>query len=116
LLTAYRRAANIVRIEEKKDGISYNGDPDRTLFEIPAEGTLAEQLDIASKIGKKCADGEQFIQAMAHLAALRGPVDEFFARVTVNVPVSAVRANRLRLLARIRNTLNEVADFSQIEG
>ncbi len=59
---------------------------------------------------------EAFTGAMAALAALRGPVDEFFARVTVNCENAEVRANRLRLLAQIRDTLNRVADFSQIEG
>ncbi len=53
---------------------------------------------------------------MAALAALRAPVDEFFTHVTVNCDDRAQRANRLRLLARIRDTLNEVADFSLIEG
>jgi glycyl-tRNA synthetase beta chain len=53
---------------------------------------------------------------VAALAGLRGPVDEFFARVTVNCDNRQLRANRLRLLAQIRDTLNRVADFSQIEG
>jgi glycyl-tRNA synthetase beta chain len=53
---------------------------------------------------------------MATLAALRRPVDEFFAKVTVNVPEKELRENRLRLLARIRATMNQIADFSQIEG
>jgi glycyl-tRNA synthetase beta chain len=53
---------------------------------------------------------------MAALAALRGPVDEFFNKVTVNCDDAGLRANRLRLLARIRDTLNAVADFSLIEG
>ncbi len=59
---------------------------------------------------------EDFAAAMAALAALRGPVDEFFTKVTVNCDDAARRANRLRLLARIRDTLNAVADFSLIEG
>ncbi len=64
---------------------------------------------------------EDFAGAMAALAALRAPVDEFFDKVTVNVPgeteeARALRANRLRLLSQIRDTLNRVADFSQIEG
>jgi glycyl-tRNA synthetase beta chain len=59
---------------------------------------------------------ERFEDAMAALAALRGPVDEFFDKVTVNVDDTALRENRLRLLSRIRAVMNQVADFSQIEG
>jgi glycyl-tRNA synthetase beta chain len=60
--------------------------------------------------------GEKFEDAMAALATLRKPVDEFFERVTVNAPEKELRENRLRLLARIRATMNQIADFSQIEG
>jgi glycyl-tRNA synthetase beta chain len=59
---------------------------------------------------------EHFDRAMARLATLRRPVDEFFDKVTVNVGKPELRANRLRLLSRIRATMNRVADFSQIEG
>ena len=53
---------------------------------------------------------------MAALARLRQPVDEFFEKVTVNTDEPELRENRLRLLSRIRDTMNQVADFSQIEG
>jgi glycyl-tRNA synthetase beta chain len=116
LLVAYRRAANIVRIEEKKDGARYPGEPDPKLLQEPAEARLAAELDRAAAKSGDALAGEDFTLAMAALAALRGPVDEFFARVTVNCENRELRANRLRLLAQIRDTLNRVADFSQIEG
>jgi glycyl-tRNA synthetase beta chain len=116
LLVAYRRAANIVRIEEKKDGTTYPGEPDPKLLVEPAEMTLAAQLDKSAHASLDALRREQFTGAMAALAALRGPVDEFFAVVTVNCEDNQLRANRLRLLAKIRDTLNRVADFSQIEG
>jgi glycyl-tRNA synthetase beta chain len=53
---------------------------------------------------------------MAALATLRQPVDAFFDKVTVNTDEAALRENRLRLLSRIRAVMNQVADFSQIEG
>ena len=53
---------------------------------------------------------------MSELARLRHPVDDFFDKVTVNCDDAALRENRLRLLSRIRDTMNQVADFSQIEG
>ena len=116
LLTAYRRAANIVRIEEKKDATTYPGEPDPKLLQEPAEATLAAELDKAAARSTDALGREAFTPAMEALAALRGPVDEFFARVTVNCENRELRANRLRLLAQIRDTLNRVADFSQIEG
>ncbi|HUC64478.1 MAG TPA: glycine--tRNA ligase subunit beta [Stellaceae bacterium] len=116
LLVAYRRAANIVRIEEKKDGAVYPGEPDPKLLAEPAEASLAAELDRAARESGDALGREAFTAAMAALARLRGPVDEFFARVTVNCEDRELRANRLRLLAQIRDTLNRVADFSQIEG
>jgi len=116
LLVAYRRAANIVRIEEKKDRRSYAEPPDPKLLAEPAEATLAAALGQARARSAAALEREAFTEAMAALAVLRRPVDEFFARVTVNCDNRDLRANRLRLLARIRDTLNQVADFSQIEG
>jgi glycyl-tRNA synthetase beta chain len=116
LLTAYRRAANIVRIEEKKDRLSHNEAPDLTLLRQPEEAALAERLAEVERLSGAALAREEFGVAMAALATLRRPVDAFFDRVTVNDPDSALRANRLRLLARIKATLDRVADFAQIEG
>lgn len=116
LLTAYRRAANILRIEEKNDGASYEGAPDTGLFTESRETLLFEKLAAAeAQIAPNLA-GERFDQAMNEFAALRRPVDDFFDHVTVNCDDPALRVNRLRLLSRIRATMNRVADFSQIEG
>jgi len=116
LLIAYRRAANIVRIEEKKDGAVYTGDPDPKLLKQAEETALAAQLERAARRSAEALAREAFGEAMAALAALRGPVDEFFEKVTVNCQERDLRDNRLRLLAQIRDTLNRVADFSEIEG
>ncbi|HKX10863.1 MAG TPA: glycine--tRNA ligase subunit beta [Stellaceae bacterium] len=116
LLVAYRRAANIVRIEEKQDGRSYDGPARREALEIPEEKALAERLEAATARAKTALDREAFDEAMTALAGLRAPVDEFFERVTVNTDKPELRENRLRLLSEIRATLNRVADFSQIEG
>ncbi|HXZ00385.1 MAG TPA: glycine--tRNA ligase subunit beta [Stellaceae bacterium] len=116
LLVAYRRAANIVRIEEKRDAATYPGEPDPKLLQEPAEARLAAELERAAASGAAALGREAFTEAMAVLAALRGPVDEFFAQVTVNCENGQLRANRLRLLVQIRDTLNRIADFSQIEG
>jgi glycyl-tRNA synthetase beta chain len=116
LLVAYRRASNIVRIEEKKDARSYGELPDEKLLQTGEERALAERLAEVERLSATALQHEEFGVAMAALARLRRPVDEFFNHVTVNCEDAALRANRLCLLSRIRATLNRVADFSQIEG
>ena len=118
LLTAYRRSANIVRAEEKKDSSTYSGDDyinDAALQEA-VEIALIMQLDGAEPAVAGAVAQEDFAGSMQVLAELRGPLDDFFDQVTVNVDDSATRANRLRLLARIQKVMNNAADFSKIEG
>ena len=116
LLTAYKRASNIVGIEEKKDKTTYDQAVDPALLTLPEESKLAQVLTQAHSGTKLALDKEDFGAAMTVLALLRGPVDAFFDKVKVNADEPAVRANRLRLLSQIRATLGEVADFSKIEG
>ncbi len=116
LLTAYRRASNIVAIEEKKDGTVYDGPVEKDLLAEPEEVTLAKALDEAHAGMQTLLGREDFEGAMRVLALLRRPVDAFFDKVTVNAPDAKLRTNRLRLLSRIRATLGEVADFSKVEG
>ncbi|ANK79944.1 MAG: glycine--tRNA ligase subunit beta [Rhizobiales bacterium NRL2] len=116
LLAAYRRAANILRIEEKKDGAVHTGPADRGAFVEAAETELGEALAAALEKADAALAAEDFGRAMSAMAALRGPVDAFFDNVTVNAEDAALRANRLKLLAEIRATLHRVADFSKIEG
>jgi glycyl-tRNA synthetase beta chain len=114
LLIAYRRAANILRIEEKKDGVSYDGAPDPMLLSQDEERALAKALESAGTAVDPLIAAEDFAGAMAKYAALRPVVDAFFDKVTVNADNVDIRANRLRLLSRIRGTLNKIADFSRI--
>ena len=116
LLTAYRRASNIVRIEENKDGTVYDGEADERLLEEQQEIELYRRLAAARAGIADALSGERFGEAMAALAGLRAPVDAFFDHVTVNCANSHLRVNRLRLLSQIRSALGGVADFSQIEG
>jgi glycyl-tRNA synthetase beta chain len=116
LLTAYRRASNIVAIEERKDGRKYAGEVDPGLLQQPEEGALVDHLAEISRQAGTLLASEEFEQVMTELARLRRPVDDFFDKVTVNCDEPALRENRLRLLSRIRHTMNQVADFSQIEG
>lgn len=116
LLIAFRRAANIVRIEEKKDGTSHNGAVAQDAFEQDQEKQLFDALEQGSSAASTALSGEDFTAAMAALAQLRQPVDRYFEDVTVNAENADLRANRLRLLSRIGTTLGQVADFSKIEG
>jgi glycyl-tRNA synthetase beta chain len=116
LLTAQKRASNILRIEEKKDGKSYDGAADPSLFKAAAEKALAKALEGAAERVYQAVAKEDFTSAMTAMAELRAPVDAFFDTVTVNDANQDLRANRLRLLSRIRATLGLVADFSKIEG
>ena len=116
LLVAYRRAANILRIEEKKDSTAYSGVPRPDLLQAPEERELDQALNAATVKSASALKAEDFAGSMAALSQLRGPVDRFFDKVTVNTDDKELRENRLRLLSQIRDTLNLVADFSQIEG
>jgi glycyl-tRNA synthetase beta chain len=120
LLTAYGRAANIVRAEEKKDktlAAKIAGAPDAALMEQTEEKTVAAALADIERLVKSALQREDFAGAMAAFADLRQPIDSFFEKVTVNVAEKPdLRLNRLKLLNQIRATMDSVADFSRIEG
>ncbi|HYH70506.1 MAG TPA: glycine--tRNA ligase subunit beta, partial [Methyloceanibacter sp.] len=116
LLTGTKRAINILRIEEKKDGRVYDQPPDPSLFHEPQEKALARAVDEVEQAAASAVANEDFEAAMAAMALLRAPVDEFFETVTVNASEPELRENRLRLLNRIRATTQTVADFTKIEG
>lgn len=116
LLIAYRRAANIVRIEEKKDGTIFGGAADTALLKLDEEKALAKALVEVDQSVESALKDEDFATAMAALARLRRPVDSFFDKVTVNADEPSLRVNRLKLLAMIGAAMGHVADFSKVEG
>ncbi|MEO0785972.1 MAG: glycine--tRNA ligase subunit beta [Pseudomonadota bacterium] len=117
LLAGYKRAANILKAEEKKDGVgAFDAKPEAALMSEPVERTLLAALDGAEpKLDHALAE-ENFEDAMKTLADLRAPMDAFFDGVMVNDEDPKVRENRLILLSQIRSALHRVADFSKIEG
>ena len=115
LLAAYRRASNIVAIEERKDGQAVAGEPEAGLLREPAEQVLYDALEVARGRIEPALAAEDFAAAMAALAALRQPVDRFFDGVLVNAAEPELRGNRLRMLGRIRGNLQRVADFTLVE-
>jgi glycyl-tRNA synthetase beta chain len=116
LLAGYRRAASILRIEEKKDGRAFDGAVDPAKLVEPAERTLHDAIVAAKATAADAVAREDFAVAMAALASLRAPVDTFFDAILVNADDKGVRENRLCLLGEIRAATLTVADFSKIAG
>jgi glycyl-tRNA synthetase beta chain len=146
LLTAYKRAANILKKEDwtgpqvmssaAEQGIPQTGEEDPLVLveepglkeaiaemasgeagaDLPEEKALIAALETAEPAASQAIEREDFTAAMAALASLRKPIDDFFDHVTVNDPDSAKRERRLNLLMRFRDAVNAVADFSRIEG
>ena len=146
LLTAYKRAANILKKENwtgpqvmssrDEQGIPQTGEEDplvlveepglkdavaqmasgHTGSDLPEERALIDALDDAEPKASRALEAEDFTGAMAALALLRGPIDAFFDHVTVNDPLASKRERRLNLLMRFKDEVNRVADFSKIEG
>jgi glycyl-tRNA synthetase beta chain len=113
LLAGYKRAANIL----KKEGFAAGeGAQELSYTPEPAEKALIDALEAAAPCAAQAVEAEQFADAMAALATLRAPIDRFFEEVTVNAEEADKRSCRLALLARFRDAVHRVADFSRIEG
>jgi glycyl-tRNA synthetase beta chain len=116
LLAGYKRAANILKLEEKKDAKTYISEVQEGLLAALPEINLFAALAKAKAGIAPALEKEDFAAAMRQMAALRGPVDAFFDGVKVNDENHKLRENRLNLLAALRAALHQVADFSRIEG
>jgi glycyl-tRNA synthetase beta chain len=116
LLAGYKRATNIIRIEEKKDKRDYTGAPNAKLYRLAEEKALAKAIHLAKEDAAEAVAQEDFAAAMRAMASLRPTVDVFFDKVTVNVDDAPLRENRLKLLNEIRAATHTVADFAKIEG
>jgi glycyl-tRNA synthetase beta chain len=115
LLAGIKRAANILRIEEKKDGKAFDGAPDAALYGLDEEKALAKAIDQVKVEASAAVAKEDFASAMSAMAKLRPAVDAFFDKVKVNDDNPQVRENRLKLLNEIRAATRAVADFSKIQ-
>ena len=116
LIQGFKRANNILTQAEEADGVEYSYGADIKYAEEPAEKALFAALDAAdAKIAPAMA-AEDFSTAMTAMAALRGPIDQFFTDVQVNADSQVLRRNRLNLLSRIRKICISVADLTKIEG
>ena len=116
LLAGYKRAVNILQMEEKKDGITIEGQPVGSLNTEVAESILVNKLETVQSELNHLVKKEQYVQAMMVLGSLKEPIDEFFEGVLVNDENPKIRLNRLKILSQIRNVMVTVADFSKIAG
>ena len=118
LLAAYKRAVNILRIEEKKDKKTYDYSEglDHRLLTEKNEISLSETLIEILPTVKSALAVENYSGAMGSLASTRDLIDSFFNTVTVNCDDPLVRKNRLMILSLIRASFDQIADFSEIEG
>jgi len=117
LLAGYKRASNILKAEEKKDGPDAYAHRHAPNLRIePQEHKLAAAIARAREETAEHLKTEDFAGAMRALSKLREPVDAFFDDVTVNAENADLRLNRLRLLAELRRVMMGVADFGKIAG
>lgn len=115
LLAAYKRAANILSIEEKKEKRTFSGSPSARLAKEAEEKTLLEALEACEKPLEKALEAQDYAGALAALSQLRQPVDAFFEKVKVNADEADIRENRLKILASLRAQCDSIAQFSCIE-
>ncbi|HQZ11796.1 MAG TPA: glycine--tRNA ligase subunit beta [Devosia sp.] len=116
LLAGYKRAANILAAEEKKDKTTFAGTVDADLLTTTEEAALGSAVASVGEAVAASVAANDYKAAIGKLGTLRGPVDAFFEAVLVNDPDARIRANRLNLLAQLRDTMRTVADFSKIAG
>ncbi|MDX2485759.1 MAG: glycine--tRNA ligase subunit beta [Pseudodonghicola sp.] len=116
LIQGFKRANNILTQAEEKDGVEYSFGADAKFAETDSERALFAALDAAQTQIAPALDSEDFPEAMAAMAALRGPIDAFFDEVQVNSDNETLRRNRLNLLHQICTTCGKVADLTLIAG
>lgn len=116
LVQGFKRANNILKQAEAKDGVEYSYGADPKYAETEEEKALFVALDAADVTIKDALADSGFERAMTAMAQLRQPVDAFFEAVQINVDNEVLRRNRLNLLSRIRSVCGQVADLTQLEG
>lgn len=115
LITLYKRSANVLSIEEKKDNKKYSNKPNRLLIKLSYEKNLYNIVKTIKPNFKKLIKLGEYQQAFELLKNLEQPLTEFFDNVTVNDENHKLRENRLLILAKIRDMFLSVADFSKVE-
>ena len=111
LAAANKRVSNI--LGKLESGHAF-GSVSTDLLAEPSEKALSEKLVALSAVAGGHLEKGEYREALASLAGLREPVDQFFDNVMVNAEDDSLRNNRLNLLKALRDQFLEVADISQL--
>lgn len=110
LAAANKRVANILAKEATPEGAVVEAN----LVEDAEKALFAELAKIAPQVEPLFA-AKDYTAALSALAALRAPVDAFFDGVMVMADDADLKANRLRMLAQLRDLFTKVADISVLQ-
>lgn len=115
IINLYKRSANILAIEEKKDGKKFHGKVSRLAIKNKYERVLYYRIKKMSNPFKKLIIHGEFELAFKLLDSLELPLAHFFDNVTVNDSDKNLRENRLLMLSKIKGLFDQVANLSKIE-
>lgn len=114
IIELYKRSANILAIEEKKDNCKYDSKPSILGLKTKYEKILYRRIKQVNKEFKKMMISAEFEKALSLLHILDVPLKNFFDNVVVNDQDKGLRSNRLLLLSRLRLLFLQFGDLSKI--
>jgi len=116
IISAYKRASNIIEQESTSEGEKILGQPDTVLFKKPEEKLLFEKINKIRKHFSQPVKEKNYVETLNILADAKPTTDNFFDNVIVNDKDLDIKKNRLELLQMFCKTYNNFIDFSKIEG
>ncbi len=111
LVLSFKRLSNILKgftghLEGKR--------PEKALFTEEAEAGLMQAAEALAPEVKKLWDKGDYKGVFQALASIKGDIDRFFDDVMVMVDDEKIKANRLLLLAYVRDMFSQIADISRL--
>lgn len=116
LVQGYKRAANILKAEQKKGELELADFDTLSGFTAKLADTLAKALTNTRPAIDTALESGDYPAALSALADLRTPIDAFFEDVVVNSDDADERGRRLALLSAVVETFHRIADFSRLDG
>lgn len=110
-LEAYKRAANILQIEEKKQKTTFNSKVSKGILSEGAEKILFEELSDANDNIKNHLKKNDFEKSLKVLSRLSPYINNFYDNVLINIDDEKIRENRLKLSAYLCEVFNKVSSF-----
>lgn len=111
LKAAYKRSSGILSKGEVIKNII-----NESFLKEPAEKQLFVALTALEQKYQDLLNNHNYQEVMTLLASLRKPIDAFFDTVTVNVDDEKLKENRYALLNHFISLVNQIADFSKLQG